>query len=107
MFHLVIMLVMILRLFDNLLCIAVIFIIHTLHTTRSILLGRSHDQRKGLPEGLDLHTEKFGLPTIKDCSAGELVSPAKSYKQVKLESKEGLELYKKSHSAYTVGRFMF
>uniref|UniRef100_A0A069DUR3 EF-hand domain-containing protein n=1 Tax=Clytia hemisphaerica TaxID=252671 RepID=A0A069DUR3_9CNID len=65
-------------------------------------LGRSHDQRKGLPAGMDLD-ENFGLPTIKDCSAGELVSPAKSYKQVKLESKEGLELYKKSHSAYTVG----
>jgi len=66
-------------------------------------LGYSHDQRKGLPDGMDPGSQKFGLPVIKDCSAGELVNPAKSYKQVLVESKQGLDLYKKSHSAYIVG----
>ena len=66
--------------------------------------GYSHDQRKGLPDGMDPGSQKFGLPVFKDCSAGELVNPAKSYKQVLVESKQGLDLYKKSHSAYTVGK---
>ena len=52
---------------------------------------------------MDPGSQKFGLPVFKDCSAGELVNPAKSYKQVLVESKQGLDLYKKSHSAYTVG----
>ena len=67
--------------------------------------GYSHDQRKHLPDGMDPGSQKFGLPVIKDCSAGELINPAKTYKQVQAESKKGLDLYKKSHSAYAVGMY--
>lgn len=66
-------------------------------------LGASHDQTPGLPEGVGPYDSTYGLPVLKDVSAGELVNPPKTRTQVNSESEEGLELYKKSHSAYTVG----
>ncbi len=65
--------------------------------------GKSHDQRVGLPSGTGPYDVRYGLKVTKDCTAGELVSPQKSYKQVEKETKEGQELYKKSHSAYEAG----
>jgi len=66
-------------------------------------LGRSHDQRAGLPEGTNPYDKRFGLPTHKDVQAGELVNPPKLAKQVAEEAAEGEELYKISHSAFHVG----
>ena len=57
-----------------------------------------------MPKGVGPYDVCYGLKVFRDCSAGELVSPAKSQKQVKQESAEGLELYKMSHSAYEVGK---
>eukprot|EP00794_Sanderia_malayensis_P017678 gene17678-19442_t len=66
-------------------------------------IGKSHDQRFGLPNGVEPYDVRYGLKIVKDCTAGELVSPPKSYKQVDQEGKVGLDLYKKSHSAYETG----
>lgn len=66
-------------------------------------LGRSHNQQKGLPAGVGIYDKSYGIPTARDISAGELLNPDKSSAQVEAESNEGLELYKKSHLAYTVG----
>lgn len=66
-------------------------------------LGRSHDQRPGLPKGTEPNDQVYGLPTLKDCAAGELINPSKTRQQVAHESLQGSDLYKKSHSAYTVG----
>lgn len=43
------------------------------------------------------------LLLILDCSAGELVSPAKTYQQVYVESEEGRDLYRKTHHNFHVG----
>ena len=67
----------------------------------------SHDQRAGLPKGVNPHDTCYGVKVYKDCTVGELVSPQKSAQQVALEAEEGLELYRKSHSAYKVGRFKY
>lgn len=69
-------------------------------------LGRSHDQSKGLPSGLHPEQTRFGRATIRDDSAGDIVSPQKSVQQVTRESQEGKELYKKSHNDYEVGEMM-
>ncbi|XP_783931.2 EF-hand domain-containing family member B [Strongylocentrotus purpuratus] len=66
-------------------------------------LGSSHDQRPGLPKDLNTLEKTFGTPNIFDCSAGELVSPAKTYQQVYVESEEGRELYRKTHHNFHVG----
>jgi len=66
-------------------------------------LGCSHDQRPGLPKGIGPNDVVYGTPTLKDCAAGELINPPKTRKHVHEESLKGLDLYKKSHSAFGVG----
>ncbi|XP_078092130.1 EF-hand domain-containing family member B isoform X2 [Mustelus asterias] len=66
-------------------------------------LGKSHDQAPGLPKGMDIYKTTFGKKVIKDISAGELINPPKTRKQVYKESVEGHPLYVVSHNAYNVG----
>jgi len=66
-------------------------------------LGRSHDQRVGLPKGVGPYDVRYGVKVFRDCTAGELVNPAKSSKEIESETLKGLDLYIKSHSAYRVG----
>lgn len=66
-------------------------------------IGYSHDQRQRLPQGLNPNTFTFGIPTEKDGTAGELVSPDKPRTQVDIESETGRELYRKTHFDYLVG----
>lgn len=47
---------------------------------------------------------RFGIPVVKDVSAGELVNPCKSNGEVEVESSKRAELYKISHTAYGVGK---
>ena len=69
-------------------------------------LGRSHDQRTGLPAGLCPINTTFGTPVVKGDTAGELVSPAKSALQVEEEAQDGKELYIRSHGKYDVGEMV-
>ncbi|XP_022098378.1 EF-hand domain-containing family member B-like isoform X2 [Acanthaster planci] len=66
-------------------------------------LGTSHDQRKGLPKGMDKYQETFGVKNVFDVTAGELVSPTKTYQQVMEESEKGRDLYKLTHHEFLVG----
>ncbi|XP_031556686.1 EF-hand domain-containing family member B-like [Actinia tenebrosa] len=66
-------------------------------------LGECHDQLKNLPEGAKLNEDCYGVKTIKDGTAGEMVNPDKKASQVMTESQEGKELYKFSHHDYDVG----
>lgn len=66
-------------------------------------LGKSHDQRPGFPTDMDPVATTFGTKNVFDCSAGELVSPAKTYQQVFAESEQGRDLYKMSHHDFNVG----
>ena len=66
-------------------------------------IGRCHDQRPGLPDGVGPTDQQYGLPTLRDCAAGELINPLKTWKQVKDESLKNRDLYQKSHNAYDVG----
>lgn len=66
-------------------------------------LGRCHDEKPGLPDGVGSTDVTYGVKTIKDGSAGEMVSPAKTAAQVNAESLEGKELYKVSHNDFDVG----
>jgi hypothetical protein len=66
-------------------------------------LGTSHDQGPGLPQGLDPTQVAFGLLTVRDGSASEMVSPNKSRDQVEQETQQGKHLYIKSHGSYEVG----
>ncbi|XP_071822660.1 EF-hand domain-containing family member B-like [Apostichopus japonicus] len=66
-------------------------------------LGSSHDQRIGLPEGMDPTTTTLGTKNVFDCTAGELVSPPKTYTDVMREDQEGKDLYKFTHHEFEVG----
>ena len=66
-------------------------------------LGTCHDQRPGLPEGMGLYNVAYGIPTVRDGKAGDIINPPKSRKQVNLECDDGKDLYKFSHHAYDVG----
>ncbi|XP_065052077.1 EF-hand domain-containing family member B-like [Rhopilema esculentum] len=72
-------------------------------TRKKAPLGKSHDQRVGLPKGVEPYDVRYGIKVFRDCTAGELVNPAKSKNEVEVESTQGSDLYIKSHSAYSVG----
>ena len=66
-------------------------------------LGTCHDQRPGLPDGMGLYNVAYGIPTVRDGKAGDIINPPKSRKQVEIECDDGKDLYKLSHHAYDVG----
>jgi len=66
-------------------------------------LGTSHNQASGLPNGLNPTTFTFGIQTEKDGSAGELISPYKTWPQVEEESEVGRHLYRMTHADYHPG----
>ncbi|ESO84516.1 hypothetical protein LOTGIDRAFT_131996, partial [Lottia gigantea] len=66
-------------------------------------LGKSHDQRPGLPQNLNTDYFTFGLPTELDIGAGGLINPDKNYQQVQDESSVGHDLYVKTHANFDVG----
>ena len=72
-----------------------------------IHIGRSHDQQPGLPAGVGPYEQSYGLPTLRDHKAGELLNPLKSRNQVEEESLQGLDLYKRSHGEFAVGKLVF
>lgn len=45
----------------------------------------------------------YGLPTLREGKAGDIVNPPKPRKQVESEANDGKGLYKVSHHAYDVG----
>jgi len=69
-------------------------------------LGCCHDQRPGLPKGVGPTDVMYGVESIKDGSAGEMISPAKTAAQVNAESLEGKHLYKVSHNDFEVGEMV-
>ncbi|XP_039593447.1 EF-hand domain-containing family member B [Polypterus senegalus] len=68
-------------------------------------LGRSYDQRPGLPDGLDVSKMTFGIKTQRDYG-GNIINPPKNREQVDKEHEAGHHLYTRSHSAYYVGEQM-
>ena len=73
---------------------------------RKAPLGRSHDQKPGLPDGIGPYDEQYGIPTYQDMSGrigGDLVNPPKSWRDVEAEGEVGKDLYKKSHKQLEVG----
>ena len=87
-------------------CIATCLFLSKRHKPNKLFTffpGKSHDQIPGLPEGMALYNATYGIPTLKDGKAGDIINPPKSRKQVDLESGDGKELYKVSHHAYDVG----
>lgn len=73
---------------------------------RKAPLGTCHDQKPGLPQGVDPTDVMYGVQTIKDGSAGEMVNPPKTAAQVNTESQEGKHLYKVSHHDFEVGEMV-
>lgn len=65
------------------------------HSSKTMPLGKSHDQSDGLPQGLDASATSFGMKTEKGVSVREMVSPHKTSQQVDKEFEEGRDLYKK------------
>ncbi|XP_074125304.1 EF-hand domain-containing family member B isoform X2 [Sminthopsis crassicaudata] len=72
-------------------------------SNRRAPLGRSHDQTQNLPEYVDTVYTTFGAQNIRDTTAGEVVNPPKSSKQVSEEADEGHDLYIISHNDYYAG----
>ncbi|XP_058513174.1 EF-hand domain-containing family member B [Ochotona princeps] len=66
-------------------------------------LGKSYDQTRGLPGGLDISKTTFGTRVIREFSARDVVNPPKSYEEVCKETMEGHDLYVVSHNGYYVG----
>lgn len=59
------------------------------------ILGSSHDQFQGLPSNMDLSKTVFGKATLREESAGSIVTPQKNSAEVEAEHRVGRELYKK------------
>lgn len=66
-------------------------------------LGKSHDQSVGFPRGFDFNSKTFGIRTMKDGTAGELVNPDKTREEVNEEAESGRELYRQTHHNFLVG----
>ncbi|KAM6223849.1 EF-hand domain-containing family member B [Rhynchocyon petersi] len=66
-------------------------------------LGKSYDQTKGLPKGMDSISTTFGTTVKRGLSSRDVVNPPKSYEEVMTEAKEGHDLYVVSHNDYNVG----
>ncbi|XP_067933716.1 EF-hand domain-containing family member B-like [Watersipora subatra] len=66
-------------------------------------LGKSHNQAVGFPKGYPWKDLTYGVVTVKDGSAGELVSPPKPYTQVQEEGADGHDMYVFSHKDYDPG----
>uniref|UniRef100_A0A8D3CQ07 EF-hand domain-containing protein n=1 Tax=Scophthalmus maximus TaxID=52904 RepID=A0A8D3CQ07_SCOMX len=65
-------------------------------------LGRSYDQRMGLPSWYNDRTT-FGVKTITDGAAREIINPPKTAVEVEKNAQVGHEAYVLSHNAYYVG----
>uniref|UniRef100_A0A673B6R1 EF-hand domain-containing protein n=1 Tax=Sphaeramia orbicularis TaxID=375764 RepID=A0A673B6R1_9TELE len=65
-------------------------------------LGRSHDQRLGLPTWFNDEIT-FGVKTVKDSGVREILNPSKTVEEVEQEAQEGHDMYVCSHNAYDVG----
>ena len=78
---------------------------HT-HTYIHTHTGSSHDQTPGLPKNTDPNQATFGTTTLRQESAGSIVSPPKSMADIERESEQGRELYKQSHNAWGVGELV-
>ncbi|XP_022904917.2 EF-hand domain-containing family member B [Onthophagus taurus] len=65
-------------------------------------VGRVRDPTGYLPNCMDPLKTTFGRPSVKDCSAKDLVNPDKGFFEVLLDSQEGHELYRKSHNDYNL-----
>lgn len=66
-------------------------------------LGKSRDNTPFMAPDIDRLTTTFGIATVRDITAGEVVNPPKSRDQVSEESQVAHELYTISHNDYSVG----
>ncbi|XP_049902222.1 EF-hand domain-containing family member B isoform X1 [Epinephelus moara] len=65
-------------------------------------VGRSHDQRVGLPICTDDKTT-YGVKTVRGLDVREIINPSKTAEEMEKEAQEGHEAYIRSHNAYFVG----
>ncbi|KAM7421486.1 hypothetical protein PAMA_015566 [Pampus argenteus] len=65
-------------------------------------LGRSHDQRTGLPTWYNDKTT-FGVKTVKGLDVRELINPSKTAEELEMEAQEGQKTYARRRNAYHVG----
>ncbi|TMS10505.1 EF-hand domain-containing family member B [Larimichthys crocea] len=65
-------------------------------------LGRSHDQRDGLPACYDDDTT-HGVKTVRGFDVRELLNPSKTAEELEREAQDQHEAYIRSHNAYFVG----
>uniref|UniRef100_A0A8C9YGP1 EF-hand domain family, member B n=1 Tax=Sander lucioperca TaxID=283035 RepID=A0A8C9YGP1_SANLU len=65
-------------------------------------LGRSHDQRVGLPAWNNDNTT-YGVKTLRGLAVREIINPSKTAEEVDREAQEGHETYIRSHNAYFIG----
>ncbi|KAM9353554.1 EF-hand domain-containing family member B [Symphorus nematophorus] len=65
-------------------------------------LGRSRDQRVGLPTWYDDKTT-HGVKTERGLDAREIINPSKTAEEVEREAQEGHETYVRSHNSFFVG----
>ncbi|XP_067094035.1 EF-hand domain-containing family member B [Osmerus mordax] len=72
-------------------------------TRKKAPLGKSHDQRPGLPYGINTDKTTFGMKLFKGMAADELINPPKPSHQVEREAQQGHNSYIRSHNAYFVG----
>ncbi|XP_039252366.2 EF-hand domain-containing family member B-like [Styela clava] len=66
-------------------------------------LGKPRDNTPFMSSSIDRLTTAFGIATLKNEKAGEVVNPPKSQDQVSEESQVAHELYTISHNDYNVG----
>ncbi|KAM7382980.1 hypothetical protein PAMP_002670 [Pampus punctatissimus] len=65
-------------------------------------LGRSHDQRTGLPTWYNDKTT-FGVKTVKGLDVRELINPSKTAEELEIEAQEGQKTHVRRCNAYHVG----
>ncbi|MEE6466045.1 hypothetical protein FKM82_006809 [Ascaphus truei] len=66
-------------------------------------LGKTYDQTGAFPVGMDLNAITFGNKITRGLSAGSIINPPKSFKDVDEESRKGHQLYVVTHNDYNAG----
>ncbi|XP_073340783.1 EF-hand domain-containing family member B [Pagrus major] len=65
-------------------------------------VGRSHDQRVGLPTWCNDKTT-YGVENVSGVDVGEIINPPKTAEELERETQDGHDAYIRSHNAYLVG----
>ncbi|XP_044151190.1 EF-hand domain-containing family member B [Bufo gargarizans] len=72
-------------------------------SARRTPLGKSHDQAAAFPADINFNESTFGRKYQRSLSAGVLINPSRSLREIEEDSGRGHDLYVVTHNDYDVG----